>query len=127
MIFKYKNDDTVQKPVCLLFGGELTVRMTGKGMGGRNQHLALTAALRLGDIPGITFLSAGTDGNDGNTNMAGAVVDSETVHDALSNYIDPEKYLRDFDSFHIFKSAGGHIFTGPTMTNVMDIVVILIE
>jgi glycerate 2-kinase len=127
MIFKYKNDDNVQKPVCLLFGGELTVNVTGKGMGGRNQHLALTAALRLGDIPGITFLSAGTDGNDGNTNMAGAVVDSETVHDALLNYPEPEKYLSEFDSCHFFKSAGGHIYTGPTMTNVMDIVVILIE
>ncbi len=127
MIFKHKNDDTVQKPVCLLFGGELTVNVTGEGKGGRNQHLALTAALRLGDIPGITFLSAGTDGNDGDTNMTGAVVHSETVHDALSNNIDPEEYLSGFDSFNFFKSAGGHIFTGPTMTNVMDIVVILIE
>jgi len=127
MIFKYKNDENVQKPVCLLFGGELTVNVTCKGMGGRNQHLALTAALRLGDIRGITFLSAGTDGNDGNTNMAGAVVDPETVHDALSNYLEPEKYLSEFDSYHFFKSAGGHIYTGPTMTNVMDIVVILIE
>jgi glycerate-2-kinase len=96
-------------------------------LGGRNQHLALTAALRLGNIPGITFLSAGTDGNDGNTNMAGAIVDSETVYDALSTNIDPEKYLREFDSFHFFKSTGGHIYTGPTFTNVMDLVVIIIE
>jgi len=127
MIIKHKNDDLVQKPACLLFGGELTVNVTGKGKGGRNQHLALTAALRLCDIPGITFLSAGTDGNDGNTNMAGAVVDTETAHDALSNYIDPEVYIRSFDSYNFFKKAGGHISTGPTMTNVMDIVVILIE
>jgi len=127
MIFKYKNDETVQKQVCLLFGGELTVNVTGKGKGGRNQHLALTAALRLGNIPGITFLSAGTDGNDGNTNMAGAVVDTDSVHDAQSKNIDPEKYLYSFDSFNFFKSAGGHIFIGPTMTNVMDIVIILIE
>jgi len=126
MIFRYKDDNSIQKPVCLLFGGELTVNVTGKGKGGRNQHLALTAALRLGDIPGITFLSAGTDGNDGNTNMAGAVIDSDTVHDAQSKYIYPEKYLTNFDSFNFFKSAGGHIYTGPTMTNVMDIVVILI-
>jgi glycerate 2-kinase len=127
MIYKYKNDNALQKPVCLLFGGEITVKVTRGGMGGRNQHLALSAALRLGNIPGITFLSAGTDGNDGNTDMAGAVVDSETVHDALSTNIDPEKYLKEFDSFHFFKSFGGHIFTGPTMTNVMDIVIILIE
>ncbi|MCX6303086.1 MAG: DUF4147 domain-containing protein [Bacteroidia bacterium] len=127
MIYKYKNDNALQKPVCLLFGGEITVKVTRGGMGGRNQHLALTAALRLGNIPGITFLSAGTDGNDGNTDMAGAVVDSETVHDALSTNIDPEKYLKEFDSFHFFKSVGGHIYTGPTMTNVMDLVVIIVD
>jgi len=127
MIFKYKSDNTIRKPVCLLFGGELTLKVTGSGEGGRNQHLALTAALRLNDIPGITFLSAGTDGNDGNTDVAGAVIDTDTMHDALSRNIDPEKYLREFDSYNFFKSAGGHIFTGPTFTNVMDIVVILIE
>ncbi len=126
MIFKYRNDNVIQKPVCLLFGGELTLNITGKGKGGRNQHLALTAALRFGDIPGITFLSAGTDGNDGDTDMAGAVIESDTVHEALSKNIDPEKYLSGFDSFNFFKSAGGHVYTGPTMTNVMDIVVILI-
>ncbi len=127
MIYKYKNDNSLQKPVCLLFGGELTIRVTGKGAGGRNQHLALTAAMRLSGIPGIIFLSAGTDGNDGNTDMAGAVIDTDTMHDALSRNIDPEKYLRNFDSYNFFKSAGGHIYTGPTFTNVMDIVVILIE
>jgi glycerate 2-kinase len=127
MIYKYRNDNTLKKPICLLFGGELTINVTGKGMGGRNQHLALTAALRLNDIQGITFLSAGTDGNDGNTEMAGAVVDSETAHYAQSFNIDPEKYLGEFDSYNFFKSVGGHILTGPTFTNVMDIVVILIE
>jgi glycerate 2-kinase len=127
MIFKYKNDNAIEKPVCLLFGGELTLNITGKGKGGRNQHLVLTAALRLGDIPGITFLSAGTDGNDGDTNMAGAVIDSDCVHEALAKNTDPEKYLANFDSYNFFKTTGGHIFTGPTMTNVMDIVVILIE
>ena len=59
--------------------------------------------------------------------MAGAVIDTDTMHDALSRNIDPEKYLRNFDSYNFFKSAGGHIYTGPTFTNVMDIVVILIE
>ena len=127
MVYRYMNDSTIQKPVCLLFGGELTLNVTGNGEGGRNQHLALTAALRLKDIPGITFLSAGTDGNDGNTEMAGAVVDSDTAHDALSMNIDPDLYLGNYDSYNFFKSAGGHIFTGPTFTNVMDIVVILIK
>jgi glycerate 2-kinase len=127
MINKYKNDNDIQKPVCLLFGGELTIRVTGKGMGGRNQHLALTAAMRLNDIPGITFLSAGTDGNDGNTEMAGAVIDPGSYHEAISMNIDPEKYHREFDSYNFFKNTGGHIFTGPTFTNVMDLVIILIE
>jgi len=123
---KYKNDKKVTKPVCLLFGGEPTLEMTGKGLGGRNQHLALLCSLLLMNYPGITILTAGTDGTDGPTDAAGAVVDSETVHDALAKNIDPGKYLKEFDSYNFFKKAGGHIITGPTMTNVMDIVVVLI-
>lgn len=123
----YRNDPAIKKPVCLLFGGETTVKVTGDGLGGRNQHLALLAATRLQDIQGVIFLSAGTDGNDGNTEMAGAVVDSETVHDALSMNVDPVRYLNDFNSYNFFKTAGGHIFTGPTMTNVMDMAVAIIE
>jgi len=124
---KFKNDNDEIKPVCLLFGGETTVRMTGKGTGGRNQHLALLASLKLRDLPGITVLSAGTDGNDGPNDAAGAVVDSTTIQKALSKGLDAEKYLSDFDSYHFFKKAGGHIKTGPTMTNVMDLIVVLIE
>jgi glycerate 2-kinase len=126
-IIGYRNNHEVRKPVCLLFGGETTVKVTGEGAGGRNQHLALLTALRLQDIPGITFLSAGTDGNDGNTDMAGAVVDSETIHDALSMNADPDKYLENFDSFSFFKTVGGHVYTGPTLTNVMDLAIAIIE
>jgi len=124
---KFKNDKDEIKPVCLLFGGETTVKMTGKGAGGRNQHLALLSAILLQKNPGITILSAGTDGNDGPTDVAGAVVDSDTIPDAYAKNLDPEKYLTKFDSFHFFKKAGGHIITGPTMTNVMDIIVVIIE
>jgi glycerate 2-kinase len=124
---KFKEDKTEVKPVCLLFGGETTVKMTGNGLGGRNQHLALLCATLLHNNPGITILSAGTDGSDGPTNAAGAVVDSKTLHDAFSKNIDPAKYLAQFDSFHFFKKAGGHIITGPTMTNVMDIIVVIVE
>ncbi len=124
---KFKSDKNEVKPVCLLFGGETTVKMTGKGAGGRNQHLALLSAILLRNIRGITILSAGTDGNDGPTSAAGAVVDSYTVPAALSKKIDPEKYITEFDSFHFFKKAGGHIITGPTMTNVMDIIVVIVE
>jgi len=124
---KFKNDENEVKPVCLLFGGETTVKMTGKGAGGRNQHLALLTALLLQDKPGITILSAGTDGNDGTTDVAGAVVDSDTIAEALSKNINPEKHLTGFDSYHFFKKAGGHIITGPTMTNVMDVIVVIVE
>jgi glycerate 2-kinase len=123
---KYKNDSQIDKPACLLLGGEPTVKMSGSGVGGRNQHLALLCALLLQDHPGITILTAGTDGTDGPTDAAGAVVDSNSVRDALSIGIDPEIYLNEFDSYSFFKKAGGHIITGPTGTNVMDIVVIII-
>ena len=124
---KFKGDKSEVKPVCLLFGGETTVKMTGRGLGGRNQHLALLSAIMLENHPGITILSAGTDGTDGPTDAAGAVVDSDTVTGALSKNIDPAKYIRDFDSYHFFKRAGGQIITGPTMTNVMDIIVVIID
>lgn len=124
---KFQNDENEVKPVCLLFGGETTVKMTGKGAGGRNQHLVLLTALLLRGKPGITILSAGTDGNDGTTDVAGAVVDSDTIAEALSKNINPEKHLTGFDSYHFFKKAGGHIITGPTMTNVMDIIVVIVE
>lgn len=124
---KFKVDKNEVKPVCLLFGGETTVKMTGKGLGGRNQHLALLCAILLQNHPGITILSAGTDGTDGPTDAAGAVVDSDTITGALLKNIDPAKYLREFDSYHFFKKAGGQIITGPTMTNVMDIIVVIVE
>jgi len=123
----FKSDENEVKPVCLLFGGETTVKMSGKGKGGRNQHLALLCAFLLKDHPGITVLAAGTDGNDGPTDAAGAVVDSDTLREAGMNKINSEKYLTEFDSYHFFKKAGGHIITGPTMTNVMDIIVAIVE
>lgn len=124
---RFKEDIHEVKPVCILFGGETTVKMTGKGTGGRNQHLALLCARLLRNKPGITILSAGTDGNDGPTNAAGGVVDSETVPFSVSKGIDPEKYLNEFNSYNFFKKTAGHIITGPTMTNVMDIVVIIVD
>jgi glycerate 2-kinase len=123
----FRNDSNEIKPVCLLFGGETTLTVAGRGKGGRNQHLALLCALLLKDHRGITVLSAGTDGTDGTTDAAGAVVDSCTIQDALNSNIDAVKFLNDFDSFHFFKKAGGHIITGPTMTNVMDIIVVIVE
>jgi hydroxypyruvate reductase/glycerate 2-kinase len=124
---QFQKDSTIEKPCCLLFGGETTINVNGIGTGGRNQHLALHTALLLKNHKGITLLSAGTDGSDGPTSAAGAVVDSATIKRAQASGIDPEKYLNDFDSFHFFERAGGHVITGPTMTNVMDVIVIIIE
>lgn len=127
MALHFQSDPEEVKPVALLFGGETTVSMCGKGKGGRNQHLAMLCAVLLKDHTGITILSAGTDGNDGPTDAAGAVVDSDTYRKTISRRINTDKYLAEFDSYHFFRKAGGHIITGPTRTNVMDIIVVIVE
>lgn len=124
---RVQQDDKVKKPVCLLYGGESTIKIQGIGLGGRNQHLALYAASKLKDKKGITLLTAGTDGTDGPTDAAGAVVDSTTGRTASQLNLKMEDYLQTFDSYNFFKKAGGHINTGPTMTNVMDLVVVIVE
>lgn len=123
----FRNNFDIPKPVCLLFGGETTIRVTGVGMGGRNQHLALSAAMRLQNLQGITILAAGTDGNDGNTDAAGAVVDSDTIPSALSKNMDPAVYISEFDTYNFFRKAGGLVITGPTFTNVMDLLIAVVE
>ncbi len=124
---QFQSDSEEVKPVALLFGGESTVNMTGKGKGGRNQHLAMLCAGLLKDHAGITILSAGTDGNDGPTDVAGAIVDSDTYKKVISDNINTAKYLAEFDSYNFFRKIGGHVVTGPTRTNVMDIIVVIIE
>jgi glycerate 2-kinase len=110
---------------CLLFGGEPTVKVTAKGLGGRNQHLALYLATQLNNRPGITILCAGSDGTDGPTDAAGAVVDAQTLRDAERKGVDAAISLRNADSYHFFSTCGGHIVTGNTKTNVMDIILII--
>ena len=119
-----------EKPLsknCLLFAGEPTVKVTGKGSGGRNQHLALIITGLIRHIPGVTFLSAGTDGNDGPTDAAGAVVDTKTSNRASDMHLNIEEYIKNNDSYNFFKEEGGLIITGPTQTNVMDLMVALID
>ncbi len=79
------------------------------------------------NIPGITFLAGGTDGTDGPTDAAGAVTDSNTYWKASNQHMECEKYINDFDSYNFFKQVGGLIMTGPTNTNVMDLIIILLE
>ena len=115
------------KKICLLFAGEPTVQLKGNGLGGRNQHLALIIAALLKEVQGITILSGGTDGSDGPTDAAGAVVDSFTYENALKQGLNMEQHIENFDSYNFFKQEGGLIITGPTQTNVMDIMIALIE
>jgi glycerate-2-kinase len=112
---------------CLIAGGETTVTVRGNGLGGRSTELALAFAGAVRAMGGITLLSAGTDGTDGPTDAAGAIVDGETVPRAEKLGLDPDAYLGDNDSYNFFKKTGGLLVTGPTGTNVMDIVAALIE
>ncbi|MFQ5466046.1 MAG: glycerate kinase [Thermodesulfobacteriota bacterium] len=120
-------------PLCLISGGETTVEVRGGGMGGRNQHLALAFALEVEGMEGVTLLSAGTDGTDGPTDAAGAVVDGGTARLARAHGLDPSKFLEESDSYTFFErldaEAGGslHLKTGPTGTNVMDVQIIAVE
>lgn len=116
-----------KKPLCLISGGETTVQVRGAGKGGRNQELALAFAQKIAGIKGIALLSAGTDGIDGNTDSAGAIVDGDTIPIAERLGLNPQKYLENNDSYNFFKQAGGLFITGPTGTNVMDVQVVLLR
>ena len=111
---------------CLIAGGETTVTVRGNGRGGRNTELALVFGMEIKGLPGIIFLSAGTDGTDGPTDAAGAFVDGQTVLKAAGAGIDAEEYLKNNDSYTFFSRTGDLFITGPTGTNVMDIQIILI-
>jgi hydroxypyruvate reductase len=116
----------VKRPACLISGGETTVTIRGGGLGGRNQEFALAAALELDGCAGVVVLSGGTDGTDGPTDAAGAIVDGGTVARAAELGLDAARFLEDNDSYHFFEAAGGLLITGPTRTNVMDVRVVLV-
>lgn len=117
----------MRRPACLISGGETTVTVTGGGTGGRNLELALAFAQEIQDAPGITLLSAGTDGKDGSADAAGAVVDGETITRARTKGLDPAAYLAGNDSYNFFRQVGGLLITGPTGTNVMDVQIIIVD
>ena len=107
-------------PFCLLAGGETTVTVAGAGIGGRNQEFALAAALELDGVPEVAIGSIGTDGIDGPTAAAGAIADGSIDVDAA------ETALLNNDAYTFFREHGGLIITGPTGTNVMDVMVAVI-
>ncbi|MBT8399792.1 MAG: DUF4147 domain-containing protein [Rhodothermia bacterium] len=120
-------DANVEVPTCYLWGGETTVVVQGAGKGGRNQELALSAAIEMsGAETAALLLSAGTDGIDGPTDAAGAMATPLTVHRGQNTGVGAEEYLSENDSYSFFSAAGGHLKTGPSGTNVMDVQVGLV-
>ena len=116
------------KKYAVITYGEPTVEVTGGGLGGRNQELALRMANRLNSSDrSICFMSAGTDGIDGPTDAAGAIVTNKTYYEAKQAGIDPDDFLRENNSYHFFDEAGGHIKPGPTGNNLMDLQIALVD
>ena len=124
-----KTGDPLPAPCCLISGGETTVRLTGDGKGGRNQEFALWCAREIADWSHTKalFSSLGSDGTDGPTDAAGAVASPETARLAAAKGLAIQDYLDRNDSYHFFREVGGLITTGPTLTNVMDLRLVLID
>ncbi|HKT87501.1 MAG TPA: DUF4147 domain-containing protein [Candidatus Sulfotelmatobacter sp.] len=111
-------------PVCLISGGEVTVKVTNGGIGGRNQQFALACAEKIAG-ENITVLSAGTDGVDGNSPAAGALVDGGTAERAKEKGLDLRNSLKKFDAYPVFQALGDAIETGPTGNNLCDLRILL--
>lgn len=116
----------VPPPACVISGGETTVEVKGKGLGGRNQEFVLVSAIEIDGLKNVVIASLNTDGTDGSTDAAGAICDGFTVSRAKKKNLDPKEYLDKNDSYHFFQQLGDLIKTGPTNTNVMDIHIILV-
>ncbi len=117
----------IATPACILSGGETTVTLTGGGKGGRNQEFALAAALDIAGHERIVLLSAGTDGTDGPTDAAGAIVDHRTAQRAARAKLDLRQHLDQNDAYPFFKALDDLLITGPTFTNVMDMRIVLVR
>ncbi len=110
-----------------LYGGETTVTLTGRGLGGRNQEMALAAAIALEGREGIAFCSVGSDGTDGPTDAAGGFADGSTCAAMRAAGVSPEEALANNDSYRALQAANNLIVTGPTGTNVNDITMVLTD
>lgn len=116
----------LHRPACIITGGETTVSVRGKGLGGRNQEFALAAAIDVAGLHNVLILSGGTDGTDGPTEAAGAIADGSTIERAQKKALDARAFLANNDSYNFFKPLGDLLITGPTNTNVMDIHLVLV-
>jgi glycerate-2-kinase len=116
----------IKKPAGIVAGGETTVTVTGKGKGGRNQEIALAASLKIRGLDGVVIASLSTDGVDGPTDAAGAIIDGKTIARAEALGLRAEEFLADNNSYGFFSQLDDLIFTGPTGTNVNDVSVIIV-
>jgi len=123
-IAQYHRD--TEKPLAFFAGGETVVKLTGKGLGGRNQEVALSAAEGIAGISGASVFSVGSDGTDGPTDAAGGYVDSSTKAKLAAEGISIPAVLQDNDAYHALQKCDGLIVTGPTGTNVNDLSGLLI-
>jgi hydroxypyruvate reductase len=114
------------RPACLIAGGETTVTIRGQGKGGRNQELALAAAIALDGWDDVLLLTVATDGGDGPTDAAGAFADGTTVARARVQGLNPAAYLANNDAYNFFQALGDLLITGPTRTNVNDLTLIFV-
>ena len=114
------------KKMAFIAGGETVVQLIGKGKGGRNQELALAAAVGIAGIPGAAVFSVGSDGTDGPTDAAGGYTDYETAAELKAQGVEIFQVLQNNDAFHALEKFGGLIITGPTGTNVNDVAVALL-
>jgi hydroxypyruvate reductase len=122
-----KNSDRpVKKPAAIILGGETVVKVKGSGRGGRNQELALSFSLAIEGLENIVLCSFGTDGTDGPTDAAGGIVDGQTAQKIRKAGLSPESFLENNDSYNALKIAGDLLITGPTGTNVNDLIVLLV-
>lgn len=113
--------------LAYLAGGETVVHLTGHGLGGRNQELALAAAGNLAGLPGACVISAGSDGTDGPTDAAGGYADGDTLAELERAGLELHRLLADNDAYHGLQAVDGLLITGPTGTNVNDVAVLLID
>ena len=119
-------DHPVDKPACLIFGGEPTVNVIGDGLGGRNMDLTLRMVKELDGKQGVLFISFATDGDDGPTDAAGAVTDGLVLRDGTQRFgLEIDQFIAHNDSYHYFDKVGGLIKTGATGTNVNDLILML--
>jgi len=112
-------------PCAVIFGGEPVVTISGHGVGGRSQEVALSAAIEIEGLEGVTIFSVGSDGTDGPTDAAGGIVDGESAQIMQEENVDPIVHLNNNDSYRALNASGDLIMTGPTGTNVNDLMVIL--